>query len=53
LIAARRVPVAEMITHRLPLERTQEGFRLMSTPSAGCCAGGESLKVVVLPHGSP
>ena len=45
LIAARRVPVAEMITHRLPLERTQEGFRLMST------AGGENLKVVILPHG--
>ena len=44
LIAARRVPVADMITHRLPLERTQEGFRLMSTP------GGENLKVVILPH---
>jgi len=44
LIAARRVPVADMITHRLPLEKTQEGFRLMSTP------GGENLKVVILPH---
>ena len=45
LIAARRVPVAEMITHRLPLEGTPEGFRLMSTP------GGTQLKVVILPHG--
>jgi L-iditol 2-dehydrogenase len=51
LIAARRVPVAEMITHRLLLEETQEGFRLVATPSAGCCAGGESLKVIILPHG--
>ena len=50
LIAARRVPVADMITHRLPLEETQEGFRLMATLSAGCCAGGENLKVVILPH---
>jgi len=45
LIAARRVPVAEMITHRLALDETPRGFQLMSTP------GGEHLKVVVLPHG--
>ncbi len=45
LIAARRVPVADMITHRLPLEGTPEGFRLMSTP------GGTQLKVVILPQG--
>jgi L-iditol 2-dehydrogenase len=45
LIAARRVPVADMITHRLPLEDTPKGFRLMSTP------GGEHLKVVILPQG--
>jgi L-iditol 2-dehydrogenase len=45
LIAARRVPVADMITHRLPLEETPTGFRLMSTP------GGEHLKVVILPNG--
>jgi len=45
LIAARRVPVGEMITHRLPLEETAKGFALMSQP------GGEHLKVVVLPHG--
>ena len=43
LIAARRVPVAEMITHRLPLEETPRGFQLMSTP------GGEHLKIVILP----
>jgi len=45
LIAARRVPVGEMITHRLPLEETAKGFALMSQPR------GEHLKVVVLPHG--
>jgi L-iditol 2-dehydrogenase len=43
LIAARRVPVADMISHRLPLEETPKGFRLMSTP------GGEHLKVVIVP----
>ena len=45
LIAAGRVPVADMITHRLPLAETPRGFQLMSTP------GGEHLKVVILPHG--
>ncbi len=43
LIRARRVPVAEMITHRLPLARTAEGFALMAGP------GGEKLKVVIEP----
>jgi len=42
LIAAGRVPVADMITHRLALEETPTAFRLVSTP------GGESLKVVIL-----
>lgn len=42
LIASGAVPVAKMITHRLPLEEAQEGFRL----TAG---GGESLKVVLVP----
>jgi L-iditol 2-dehydrogenase len=42
LIRARRVPVAEMITHRLPLERTSEAFQLVA-------AGGESIKVIVEP----
>jgi L-iditol 2-dehydrogenase len=45
LISARRVPVADMITHRLPLEETPKGFTLMSQ------AGGEHLKVVILPQG--
>jgi L-iditol 2-dehydrogenase len=44
LIAAGRVPVADMITHRLPLAETPEGFRLMATP------GGTHLKVVILPN---
>ncbi len=43
LIAARRVEVESMITHRLPLERTGEGFALVE-------AAGESLKVIVEPQ---
>jgi L-iditol 2-dehydrogenase len=42
LIRTRRVPVAEMITHRFPLERIGEAFRVVA-------AGGESIKVVVEP----
>jgi L-iditol 2-dehydrogenase len=42
LLRARRVPVAEMITHRLPLDRAAEGFRLVA-------AGRESIKVVLFP----
>ncbi|MDI6831955.1 MAG: zinc-dependent dehydrogenase [Actinomycetota bacterium] len=45
LIRARRVPVEEMITHRLPLEEAQEGFRLVAEAA-------ESIKVVLLPHAS-
>ena len=44
LIGARRVPVEEMITHRLPLDQAGEGFRLVVEAS-------ESIKVVLLPHG--
>jgi len=49
-----------MITHRLPLEGTQEGFRLMATAGGPSTTlgtalsgpkGGENLKVVILPHG--
>ena len=36
----RRIPVAGMITHRLPLDQIAEGFRLVA-------AGGDSLKVVI------
>jgi L-iditol 2-dehydrogenase len=40
LIRARRVPVAEMITHRFPLERIAEAF-------ATVAAGGPSIKVII------
>jgi L-iditol 2-dehydrogenase len=42
LIASGAVPVAKMITHRLPLDQAQEGFRLTAE-------AGESLKVVLVP----
>ncbi len=40
LIRRRRIPVAAMITHRLPLEEIARGFRLVVD-------GGESIKVIV------
>ncbi len=43
LIRLGRVPVEEMITHKLPLGDIQEGFRLVAE-------GGPSLKVVIEPH---
>jgi len=43
LIAARRVDVAGMITHRLPLADTGAGFRLVAD-------AGPSLKVVIEPQ---
>jgi L-iditol 2-dehydrogenase len=43
LIRSRRVPVAEMITHRLPLEETALGFRLVEEAR-------ESIKVIIEPH---
>ena len=42
LIAGRAVPVARLITHRLPLAETAEGFRLTAE-------AGESLKVIIEP----
>jgi L-iditol 2-dehydrogenase len=42
LIRARRVPVDDLITHRLPLEETQKGFLLTA-------AGGDSMKVIIEP----
>lgn len=45
LIRARRVPVRDMITHRLALEETGLGFRLVAEAK-------ESIKVVVEPHRS-
>lgn len=43
LIRARRVPVREMITHRLSLAETGLGFQLVAD-------AGESIKVVIEPH---
>ena len=43
LIASKRLDVAPMITHRLPLARTGEGFRLVAE-------AGDSLKVIVEPQ---
>ena len=43
LIASKRVDVASMITHRLPLAETGEGFRLVAEAR-------ESLKVIVQPQ---
>ncbi|HET6350685.1 MAG TPA: alcohol dehydrogenase catalytic domain-containing protein [Coriobacteriia bacterium] len=42
LIATGRVAVTDLITHRLPLERAQEGFGLVAN-------AGESVKVVIEP----
>lgn len=43
LIRARRVPVGEMVTHRLSLAETGLGFRLVAE-------AGESIKVIVEPQ---
>jgi len=43
LLAARRLDVTPMITHRLALSETQEGFRLTAL-------AGESLKVIIEPE---
>ncbi len=44
LLRRRRVVVEDMITHRLPLERTGEGFKLVAS-------AGDSMKVIIRPHG--
>ena len=44
LIRSGRVDVNPLITHRLPLEETARGFKLMTE-------AGESIKVVIEPHG--
>jgi threonine dehydrogenase-like Zn-dependent dehydrogenase len=44
LTRSRRVPVREMITHRLPLEEAGRGFALVA-------GSGESMKVIIEPHG--
>ncbi len=43
LLACRAVPAGDLITHRLPLERVEEGFQLVENRQA--------LKVVVFPQG--
>ncbi len=43
LIRARRVPVREMVTHRLGLGETEKGFQLVA-------GAGESIKVVIEPQ---
>ncbi|WP_456411281.1 zinc-dependent dehydrogenase [Oceanithermus sp.] len=43
LIRAGRVPVEDLITHRLPLAETQKGFELTA-------AGGDSMKVIIEPQ---
>ena len=42
LLAERKVPVSDLITHRLPLEDARLGFQLVA-------AAGESMKVVLVP----
>ncbi|MFA7255501.1 MAG: alcohol dehydrogenase catalytic domain-containing protein [Candidatus Omnitrophota bacterium] len=42
LIAKGKIPVKDMITHQLPLNQAQEGFRLVTD-------AGQTLKVVLLP----
>jgi L-iditol 2-dehydrogenase len=44
LMRSGRVPVGKMVTHRLPLEETGLGFQLVAE-------GGESMKVIIKPHG--
>jgi len=43
LLAAGRLPVSQMITHRLPLAETQKGFQLVA-------GAGDSLKVIIEPQ---
>ncbi|MBU2637585.1 MAG: alcohol dehydrogenase catalytic domain-containing protein [Nanoarchaeota archaeon] len=44
LIAKRQVEVKDMITHRLPLEKAEEGFKIASQ-------GKNAMKVILYPHG--
>ena len=43
LIFSRKINVARLVSHRLPLDQLQEGIRLASHPSEN------SLKVVIQP----
>lgn len=44
LLRAKKFPVADLITHRLPLEETGKGFRLVAE-------AGQSMKVIIKPFG--
>jgi L-iditol 2-dehydrogenase len=44
LLKEKRVTVTDMITHKLPLAQTQEGFRLMSSPNE------QAMKVIIEPQ---
>ncbi len=46
LIASGRLPVADLVTHRLPLERFAEGIEAIRS-------GKEVMKVMMLPNGQP
>lgn len=43
MIRSKRLPLTEMITHRLPMEKIQEGFKLVEDAR-------ESIKVIMLPQ---
>ncbi len=43
LISSGRIKVNEMITHKLPLAKTAEGFELVA-------GAGESMKVIIEPQ---
>ena len=43
LLASGEIEVEDMITHRLPLDRTAEGFRLVAE-------GSDSIKVIIRPR---
>ena len=45
LLATREIEVDSLVTHRLPLEDTARGFRLVM-------AGQEAIKVIIQPHGA-
>ena len=46
IIAGRTVDVARLITHRFPIERAGDAFRMMSQ-------GSDAVKVLIYPHGAP
>ena len=43
LLASGEIEVEDMITHRLPLDRTADGFRLVAE-------GSDSIKVIIRPR---